>query len=112
MKKAPITAQHPSTVQKVSVTQRTSGIAKWTKLTLLALLGGASMLQGHDLDTSATSIQFAKDFIATMASRAAASQPLMQVGDEFWVSMKTTLGREPTPGAVATSPFICQRVIK
>jgi hypothetical protein len=41
------------------------------------------MLQGHDLDTSATSIQFAKDFIATMASRAAASQPLMQVGDEF-----------------------------
>lgn len=92
MKKAPFLTSHSSLVQNNSVAQRTSGIAKRTKLLLGTLLGGVSMLQGHNLDTSATSIQFAKDFIATMASRAALSQPLMQVGDEFWVSMKTTPG--------------------
>ena len=57
------------------------------------------MLQAHNLDTISTSLQFAKDYIATMATRAAVKEPLIRVGDEFWVLMKTTPG-PGTPSGV------------
>jgi uncharacterized repeat protein (TIGR01451 family)/fimbrial isopeptide formation D2 family protein len=75
------------------------GFARRVKLVLLAMLGGVSMLQGHNLDTTSTYVNFAQDFISTMATRLSVGQNLIQVGDEFWVLMKTTPG-PGTPSGV------------
>ena len=54
---------------------------------VLVGLGLGSMLvepaQAHNLDTLATSIHFADDFIGTMSQRASANTNLVQVNDEF-----------------------------
>ena len=63
----------------------------------LAFAALASNLLAHNLDTSSTAIQYADDFIEIMKGRAALGQQLIQPGDEFWASMKTT----PGPGTVA-----------
>ena len=56
---------------------------------LLALPGYA-----HNLDTRSTNIAFANDFLATMTGRSVteSSQPLVRVGDSFWIYLKTTPG--------------------
>jgi uncharacterized repeat protein (TIGR01451 family) len=59
-------------------------------LTTAALLTVA--VTAHNLDTTATSISFADDFVAIMAQRAAANDELIQQNDEFWVLLKTTPG--------------------
>lgn len=65
----------------------------WRLLTcLLALLALAPRLWGHNLDTRATGISFADDFLHQMEQRAALNQQMVQVGDEFWVLIKTTPG--------------------
>ena len=64
----------------------------------LAFVGFASNLFAHNLDTSPSSVQYANDFVEVMKTRAAAGQPLIQAGDEFWVSMKTTPGPGTTTG--------------
>ncbi|MCX6926675.1 MAG: SpaA isopeptide-forming pilin-related protein, partial [Verrucomicrobia bacterium] len=70
--------------------------AAWAapKLLSLALITALVALtaEAHNLDTRATGISFAQDFIQTMSQRASLSQPLVQVGDEFWVLLKTTPG--------------------
>ena len=48
--------------------------------------------RAHNLDTRATEISFAKDFLNTMSARASANQPLVQANDEFWMLLKTTPG--------------------
>ncbi|MEI7865564.1 MAG: hypothetical protein WCI38_09350, partial [Chthoniobacterales bacterium] len=54
--------------------------------------------RAHNLDTASTAVQYADDFIATMKSRASNGQTLIQAGDEFWLSMKTTPGPGTTTG--------------
>lgn len=57
----------------------------------------APVLRAHNLDTRATGISFEKSFVATMTTRASTNAAnLVQVGDEFWVILKTT----PGPGTV------------
>jgi uncharacterized repeat protein (TIGR01451 family) len=60
---------------------------------------------GHNLDTTATSISFADDFVAVMAQRAAAQQPLIQQNDEFWVLLKTTPGPGTNTGVGGYQTF-------
>ena len=48
--------------------------------------------RAHNLDTRATSIHFDDAFLQIMATRAGASQPLVQVGDKFWIIIKTVPG--------------------
>lgn len=62
----------------------------------LSLAAFASNLCAHNLDTTSTALQYSADFIETMKTRASNGQTLIQPGDEFWVSMKTT----PGPGTV------------
>jgi uncharacterized repeat protein (TIGR01451 family) len=81
------------------------GIARRTRPVLLAMLGGGSMLQAHNLDTKSISIQFANDFIATMAARSAAGQSLLQIGDEFWVYTKTIPGPGTKTGVGGYTTF-------
>ncbi len=59
---------------------------------ICALLATTFTATSHNLDTRATSIAFAKDFVAQMSSRAALMQQPVQIGDEFWVVLKTTPG--------------------
>ncbi|MEI6674443.1 MAG: SdrD B-like domain-containing protein, partial [Verrucomicrobiota bacterium] len=59
----------------------------------------------HNLDTRATGISFAQDFLAQMSQRAAAHESLMQVGDEFWVVAKTTPGPGTTTGVGGYQTF-------
>ena len=80
-------------------------VVRRSKWALLALVGWASMLQAHNLDTTSSSVQFAKDYMQTMAARAAANQTLMQVGDEFWVVMETTPGPGTPVGVAGYSTF-------
>ncbi len=61
-----------------------------TLVVLLSLVGITG--QAHNLDTRATSIHFGSDFLQTMATRAGLGQPLVQVGDKFWVVIKTVPG--------------------
>ena len=69
---------------------------------LCAVLSSAvaisSAAWAHNLDTSSSSVQYADDFVEVMKARAAALQPLIQPGDEFWVTMKTTPGPGTTTG--------------
>ncbi|MCU0796842.1 MAG: DNRLRE domain-containing protein [Akkermansiaceae bacterium] len=58
-------------------------------LLLISLIDSAL---AHNLDTTATSISFADDYVALMSQRAAGSDPLIQQDDEFWVLLKTTPG--------------------
>jgi len=71
------------------------------KLHLFASISFAALaanLSAHNLDTTSTALQYSADFIETMKTRAAAGQALVQPGDEFWVSMKTTPGPGTTTG--------------
>ncbi len=61
---------------------------------LLSALPG--FLMAHNLDTRSTSVSYAADYIELMSQRAIAGEPLMQVGDEAWVIIKTT----PGPGTL------------
>ena len=63
------------------------------------------MLQGHKLDTKSISIQFANDFIATMASRSTVGQSLLQIGDEFWGYTKTIPGPGTNTGVGGYTTF-------
>ena len=62
-------------------------------------------LFGHNLDTRATSIAFAPDFIQTMTQRASTNGALVKVGDEFWVVVKTTPGPGTTTGVGGYQTF-------
>src|SRR6478735_5434293 len=59
---------------------------------LMFLIVGSINARANNLDTNSTSISLANDEIATMASRAGQNQPLIKVGDEFWVLVKMTPG--------------------
>ncbi len=48
--------------------------------------------RAHNLDTRATSINFAKDYLNLMSQRAGSGQQPVQLGDEFWVILKTVPG--------------------
>lgn len=65
----------------------------------------AGAVFSHNLDTRATGIQFAQDFLQTMSQRAASSQPLVQVGDEFWITIKTTPGPGTSTGVGGYQTF-------
>lgn len=73
-------------------------LCKVRTIAVLAFAVFVSNLFGHNLDTSSTSIQYSADYIETMKARAALGQPLIQPGDEFWASMKTTPGPGTTTG--------------
>ena len=79
------------------------------RLALAAAMAVVAMavgpLQAHNLDTRATSIHYSADYIALMAQRAGANQPLNQVGDEFWVVIKTTPGPGTTTGVGGYQTF-------
>ncbi|MEI6653795.1 MAG: SdrD B-like domain-containing protein [Verrucomicrobiota bacterium] len=73
---------------------------------VLALVAATmATAHAHNLDTRATGISFAQDFLAQMSQRAAAHQSLMQVGDEFWVVAKTTPGPGTTTGVGGYQTF-------
>ena len=80
-------------------------LTRWVRVPLLALLGTGAMLQAHNLDTISTSLQFAKDYIATMATRAAVKEPLIRVGDEFWVVAENTPGPGTATGVGGYATF-------
>jgi uncharacterized repeat protein (TIGR01451 family) len=61
-------------------------------LVVASLSATALVSPAHNLDTRATSISFAQDYIQTMSTRAGLSQPMVQVNDTFWVVIKTTPG--------------------
>jgi len=61
--------------------------------------------RGHNLDTRATGLSLAQDFVQTMSNRAAASQPLVQVNDTFWIVMKTTPGPGTSTGVGGYQTF-------
>jgi uncharacterized repeat protein (TIGR01451 family) len=65
----------------------------------------ATSALAHNLDTRATSIHYAADYLALMSQRAAANQALTQVGDEFWVVIKTTPGPGTTTGVGGYQTF-------
>ena len=55
-------------------------------------------------------MQYSPDFIETMKTRATSSQALIQPGDEFWVSMKTTPGPGTTTGVGGYMTFYAGRL--
>lgn len=68
-------------------------------LGLAALIGAAlPPAQGHNLDTTSTSLVFAPNYVQQMSARASASQPMIQKGDRFWILLKTTPGPGTTTG--------------
>ncbi|MEY3480609.1 MAG: hypothetical protein RIQ71_1384 [Verrucomicrobiota bacterium] len=71
-------------------------LCRFRTVAALVFTAFASNLFGHNLDTTSTALQYSPDFIETMKVRATNGQSLIQPGDEFWVSMKTT----PGPGTV------------
>ncbi len=62
-------------------------------------------VHAHNLDTRATSILFADDYLALMAQRASSNQPLVQLNDEFWIIVKTTPGPGTTTGVGGYQTF-------
>ncbi len=72
---------------------------------IFALLFLAPWISAHNLDTRSTSIQFAQDFLQLMSRRAGSAQDLMQVGDEFWVTIKTTPGPGTNTGVGGYQTF-------
>jgi uncharacterized repeat protein (TIGR01451 family) len=72
---------------------------------VMALILTMPYVRAHNLDTTATSISFAQDFVQKMAQRAAAEQPLIQRDDEFWVMLKTTPGPGTTTGVGGYQTF-------
>jgi len=78
--------------------QRTMLATAWTFCFVSSTLA-------HNLDTRATSIHYADDFIGVMGQRASANQGLVQVGDEFWVVIKTTPGPGTTTGVGGYQTF-------
>lgn len=61
--------------------------------------------QAHNLDTRATGIYFDAQQVALMNARAAVNQPLVQVGDKFWIVIKTTAGPGTTTGVGGYQTF-------
>ena len=60
---------------------------------VLALISASAITTpAHNLDTRATSISFDQQFVQLMSSRAGSNEQLVQVGDSFWVVIKTTPG--------------------
>jgi hypothetical protein len=89
---------------------RTNALLLKSRLAGLALLAGfgsavAPSALAHNLDTRATSIQFAPNFVQTMAQRAATNGALVTVADEFWVLIKTTPGPGTTTGVGGYQTF-------
>jgi uncharacterized repeat protein (TIGR01451 family) len=70
-----------------------------------AMFAFISPSRAHNLDTTATSISFASDFMTTMSQRAAMNQSLVQANDEFWVLLKTTPGPGTTTGVGGYQTF-------
>jgi len=74
-------------------------------LVAAVLAAAAVTSHGHNLDTRATGISIAPDFVQTMTSRAASSQPPVQVNDTFWIVMKTTPGPGTSTGVGGYQTF-------
>ena len=72
---------------------------------LAVLAATAVSTHAHNLNTTATSISFAQDFLAKMSDRASHGQPLIWVDDEFWVAVKTTPGPGTTTGVGGYQTF-------
>ncbi|MFU8896692.1 MAG: SdrD B-like domain-containing protein, partial [Gammaproteobacteria bacterium] len=72
---------------------------------LIALTTASVPAQAHNLDSLATSIHFADDQVELMNTRALANQPLIQVGDEFWVVLMTTPGPGTNTGVGGYQTF-------
>lgn len=72
---------------------------------ILGVVLGCSTAWGHNLDTRATSIHYANDFISMMSQRASTNGAPVQVGDEFWVLIKTTPGPGTTTGVGGYQTF-------
>lgn len=90
----------------MSIVSATSYFLKRPILRCVALIAlTAVSSQAHNLDTRATGIQFAQDFVQTMSQRAASRVPLVQVGDEFWITIKTTPGPGTTTGVGGYQTF-------
>ncbi len=76
-----------------SLRRRLELLLRLVAFVVLGILGcGQTPIWGHNLDTRATGISFANDYLALMSQRAGLGQPLVQAGDEFWVLLKTTPG--------------------
>jgi fimbrial isopeptide formation D2 family protein/uncharacterized repeat protein (TIGR01451 family) len=90
-----------------SIPRRPAGITRPRPLIawIFALLFLAPWISAHNLDTRSTSIQFAQDFLQLMSQRAGSAQDLMQVGDEFWVTIKTTPGPGTNTGVGGYQTF-------
>ena len=81
-------------------------------LAAIALAALAATSRGHNLDTRATGLSVAQDFVQTMSGRASSSQPLVQVNDEFWLLMKTTPGPGTTTGVGGYQTFYVPQVMQ
>jgi len=75
------------------------------QMVVLASFLSVTALYAHNLDTRATSIHYAADFINLMSQRAATNAVPIQVGDEFWVVIKTTPGPGTTTGVGGYQTF-------
>ncbi len=73
-------------------------------ITLFSVVASQGLL-AHNLDTRATSISLAKDYVQTMATRAGNNQPAVQLNDEFWVLVKTTPGPGTNTGVGGYQTF-------
>ncbi|MCH7229043.1 SdrD B-like domain-containing protein, partial [Haloferula sp. A504] len=77
--------------------------------TSIALLGFTLALlasgHAHNLDTRATGIAFAQDYLEQMSARGSANEPLIQENDEFWMLLKTTPGPGTTTGVGGYQTF-------
>ncbi len=73
----------------------------------LATIATSQTLRAHNLDTRSTSIAYAPDFLQIMATRAGSQPalPLVRVGDQFWVILKTTPGPGTTTGVGGYQTF-------
>ena len=76
---------------------------------LAALLAAAFAIpltaSAHNLDTRATAITFDKNYVQIMTQRAGLNQSVVQVGDEFWLLLKTTPGPGTTTGVGGYQTF-------
>jgi uncharacterized repeat protein (TIGR01451 family) len=89
---------------KQTTVRRTGSRRLLPAVAALAVLAGATA-SAHNLDTRATSINYAADYLALMSQRAGDNEPLVQVGDEFWVVIKTTPGPGTTTGVGGYQTF-------
>ncbi|MEI6604795.1 MAG: SdrD B-like domain-containing protein [Verrucomicrobiota bacterium] len=78
---------------------------RFAAIVVASLTATALTSRGHNLDTRATGLSLAQDFVQTMTSRAAACQPLVQVNDTFWIVMKTTPGPGTSTGVGGYQTF-------